>query len=88
MKYRKRPVVVEAVQWTGRNYAEVVAFVGRSLQHDETDAWGAYVEIPTSKRLHTTAWEGDWIVRNETGELGVLDADIFEAAYELVEEES
>lgn len=26
MKYRKKPVVIEAIQWTGDNYAEVATF--------------------------------------------------------------
>ncbi len=30
-KYRKKPVVVEALQWTGSNLEEVEEFVGGSL---------------------------------------------------------
>lgn len=26
MKYRKKPVVVEAVRWNGNNYKEVIGF--------------------------------------------------------------
>ena len=28
MKYRSKPKIVDAEQWTGKNYAEIVAFVG------------------------------------------------------------
>lgn len=27
MKYRKKPVVIEAVQWTGENHAEMCEFI-------------------------------------------------------------
>ena len=30
MKYRKKPVVVEAVKWTGENVKEIAAFMGSS----------------------------------------------------------
>ena len=30
MKYRKRPVEIEAVQWTGKNLEECKAFLGDS----------------------------------------------------------
>lgn len=26
MKYRKKPVVIDAIQWTGDNYAEIFKF--------------------------------------------------------------
>ena len=33
MKYRKKPVVVEAIRWTGDNLDEIKAFVGGSLEY-------------------------------------------------------
>ena len=30
MKYRKKPVVVEAVRWNGNNYKEVIDFAGNN----------------------------------------------------------
>lgn len=38
MKYRKKPVVIEAIQWTGLNLEEIKAFVGKDLQYDIMDA--------------------------------------------------
>ena len=35
--YRKKPVVIEAVQWTGLNLEEIKSFVGRNLQYDIID---------------------------------------------------
>ena len=33
-KYRKKPVVVEAIQWTGSNLEEIRNFVGSDLIED------------------------------------------------------
>ena len=33
MKYRKKPVVIEAMQWTGLNLEEVKKFVGETLTY-------------------------------------------------------
>lgn len=35
-KYRKKPVVIEAVQWRGDNLEEVIAFTGR---HKSAEGW-------------------------------------------------
>lgn len=32
MYYRKKPVVIEAIQWNGNNLAEVKEFVGDDLE--------------------------------------------------------
>ena len=36
VRYRKKPVVIEAVQWTGKNYDEVEEF----MHHSPTQAFG------------------------------------------------
>lgn len=35
MKYRKKPVVVEAVQWTGKNQTEIDQFCGTKVVWSE-----------------------------------------------------
>ena len=40
MKYRKKPVVIEAIQWNGTNLEEIKAFVGESLTYDILDCGG------------------------------------------------
>lgn len=35
-KYRKKPVVISAIQWNGNNRNEVINFVGRSAVFDRT----------------------------------------------------
>lgn len=38
MKYRKKPVVIEAVQWNGLNLEEIKEFIGDSLIYEISDA--------------------------------------------------
>ena len=94
-KYRKKPVVIEAVQWTGENLAEVLTFTGK---HPDWDKWfdsfehyEAYVRaddmIFKIKTLEgtMTASPGDWIIRGVNGEHYPCKPDIFEKTYEKVE---
>ena len=81
MKYRKKPVVVEAVQWTGDNLAEMEAFVS-------PEAWGGtwWSEAQTL-RIKTLEGEhrallGDFIIRGVKGEFYPCKPDIFEKTYE------
>lgn len=65
----KKPVKVQAVQWTGDNYGEIACFVGhvRSVYHLNDE----YTIIET--------FEGDHYLRN--GEIYSCDPDIFEKTY-------
>lgn len=41
-KYRKIPIIVEAIRWNGINLDEIKAFVGKSLIYEIIDdAWRA-----------------------------------------------
>ena len=85
MKFRKKPVVVEAVQWNG-NLTEMKDFIG--------DYMGDYVLFfnPENKIIiHTlegemTAQIGDWVIKGVNDEFYPCKPDIFEKTYEKVEE--
>lgn len=89
MKYRKKPVVIEAVQWNGRNLEEIKSFVGNDLEYDIFDtAWEAgkgapYVdmEIITLEGVHQVT-VGDYIIKGVAGEFYPCKPDIFEQMYE------
>lgn len=34
MKYRKKPVVIEAIQWNGNNLKEVMEFMGSEFRYN------------------------------------------------------
>jgi hypothetical protein len=82
MRYRKKPVVIEAVQWHGEsNCAEVFAFLGQD-DHDVTDELDhSVIHIPTLEGT-MTAQAGDWIIKGVKGEFYPCKPDIFEATYE------
>lgn len=80
MKYRKKPVVIEAVQWTGSNRSEVLEFSPVAFWGDNTG-----LKISTLEgALHAS--EGDWIIKGVQGEFCPCKPDIFTATYEAVEE--
>lgn len=83
MKYRKIPIVIEAIQWTGDNYEEVCEFVGKRL-----DIATGYNDVGLMIRtLEGTmfASQGDYIIRGIKGEYYPCKPDIFEETYEEAE---
>lgn len=91
-KFRKKPIVIEAVQWTGANVNEVLPFFGDFSKLPNN---GAYVNpgighcppegtltIPTLEG-DMTASAGDWIIKGVNGEFYPCKPDIFEKTYEL-----
>lgn len=92
MKYRKKPVVIEAVQWTGINLQEIKEFVGDSLQYDILDAaWQVGKGRPhVNMTIHTLEGDhncsaGDFIIKGVAGEFYPCKPDIFEQTYEPAE---
>jgi hypothetical protein len=86
MKYRKKPVVVEAMQFTGKNHTAVREWgdeLGKVGVWDGTGGGG--MVIPTLEGDHR-ADPGDWIIRGVKGEFYPCKPDIFEATYEAVSE--
>ena len=89
MKYRKKPVVVDAIQWNGSNIKELEAFVTRGLSicHaigvDVANGVKYYVSIQTLEGEHLVR-EGDYIIKGVKGEFYPCKPDIFEQTYEKV----
>ncbi len=75
MKYRKKPIVVEAVQWFKHgDHNMVVPITG-----DGTNGW-----IHTLEGGHVVS-PGDWIIRGISDEYYPCKPHIFEATYEPAE---
>lgn len=94
MKYRKKPVVIEAVKWTGFNKEEIQAFAkGRNVIHFHGVKVGSRHEyIGTYYELYIDTLEGrmfankgDYIIKGVDGEFYPCKPDIFEKTYEVVE---
>lgn len=77
-KFRKKPVVIEAIQWTGANPSEVTAFRGGACLYD---ADGPIIETLEGDMK---TMPGDWIIKGVKGEFYPCKPDIFEATYEAV----
>lgn len=82
MKYRKKPVVIDAVRWNGENFGDVVALGGDPHRHIFTT--GDFLNIETLEGT-MLANLGDWIIKGVKGELYPCKPDIFEATYEKAE---
>jgi hypothetical protein len=80
-KYRKKPVVIEAVQWTGNNLEELRSFVPEEHRHNRINE---PIGIKTLEGIMTIS-EGDFVIRGVKGEYYPCKPDIFEATYDVVE---
>ena len=80
-KYRKLPVVIEAVQWTGENWRELGDFIEciHALLPDKGE-----IDISTLEGI-ITASKGDYIIKGISGEFYPCKPDIFAKTYEAVE---
>lgn len=84
-RYRKKPVVIEAVQWTGKNVDEIKKFMAGS----EREPWmrGRVVIIDTLEGPHVAS-PGDYIIKGVHGEFYPCKPDIFAKTYEEVPDEN
>ena len=85
MKYRKKPVVIDAIQYQREdNIMEVQDFFG-----DENGNVLIYDEPINQYKIRTlegdmTLLRGDWIIKDVAGEFYPCKPDIFELTYEKV----
>lgn len=80
-KYRKKPVEIEAIQFTGDNMYDIIKF------SDASDNFGFKERLVTIQTLEgtMTANIDDWIIKGVSGEFYPCKPDIFEKTYEKVE---
>jgi len=97
MKFRKKPIVIEAVQLSWRTWNEVCDFLGDIVSQENpartsaefSDNCGEFVpdyieiSIPTLEGF-MLARHGDWIIKGVNGEFYPCKPDIFEKTYEAV----
>lgn len=79
-KFRKQPVEVEAVRWTGENGAELREW------SDGAVVCGTLWAIVKTLEGEMRGDLGDWIIRGVKGEFYPCKPDIFEATYEPAQE--
>lgn len=92
MKFRKKPVVIEAEQWDGKFDDVVFSFIWFIAFKDrETECPQCHNPLSRHGRVNTLEGShivcpNDWIITGVKGERYPCKPDIFEATYELVAE--
>ena len=99
LKFRKKPVVIEAFQMTEErraSNADWPEWMHRAWQLDRETTGSLYpteegtsdgtLSIGTLEGQHLVSW-GDWIIQGVKGELYPVKCDIFYATYDKVEED-
>jgi hypothetical protein len=86
MRFRKKPVEVEAVRWDDENIREITDF----MHPARPEYIGGFLDSDDLLGIATLegrmiAKKGDWIIRGVKGEFYPCKPDVFEATYEAVE---
>ena len=85
MKYRKKPVVVEARQLTRENGPELWEWADSKPRYGMDGEVDGLTIFTLEGRMKADF--GDWIIRGVRGEFYPCKPDVFEATYEPVEED-
>ena len=86
MKYRKKPLVIEAIQYNKPEDADLMElkfgenFINTAMYDENTEELAA---IMTLEGQHKVT-KGDYIIRGVKGELYPCKPDIFEMTYEAL----
>lgn len=86
MKYRKKPVMVEAARWTGEGWL-ALPFWARKGTMPVYVARGLAPLIVRTLEGEMKCQPGDWLIKGVNGEVYPCKPDIFEKTYEPVEDE-
>ena len=79
MKYRKKPVVIEAIQFNGENQGDVAEFMGEMIR---TNFFPDILIETLDGTMKANI--GDYIIKGVKGEFYPCKPDIFEMTYEPV----
>ena len=101
MKYRKKPTIVDAIQWTGDNEREMEQFISTkfSITYNEPEIFKTWTVDTITTKAHIRekqisidtlegtmiADKGDLIIKGVNGEFYPCKPDVFEKTYEKAE---
>lgn len=80
MKFRKKPVIIDAIRWVGNNLTEIIGFCDKAVIKSDGKL---YIKTLEGDHLATP---GDFIIKGVKGEFYPCKPDIFEMTYEPVVE--
>jgi len=79
--FRKKPVAVEAIQYTDKTAEQVVKFIGNTKHTWGRNEKGTVLYLDTLEGGHEAS-QNDWIIKGVKGEFYPCKPDIFEQTYE------
>ena len=82
MKFVKKPIPIDAVQWTGYNFDEIAKFI-KDNHPVITDTNNLLISTLEGEMKASI---GSWIIRGPKGEYYPCRGDIFEETYEPISE--
>ena len=82
--FRKRPVIIKAMQFTMESKDQCLEFATCNRYSDDDGDGNPVIKLQTLEGV-MTASVGDWIVRGVIGEFYPVKPDIFEKTYEEVD---
>ena len=85
MKFRKKPVVIEAMEFTEESKNQVFHWVTCNHYADFDAVTDAPTMVIETLEGNHTARLGDWIIKGVRGEFYPIKPDIFAETYEAVE---
>jgi len=88
-RYRKKPVIIEAMQWDGseESAAQIRTMLSEDVSYEVTNE-GFFVKLYISTREgELNASIGDWIVKGIKNEVYPVKDDIFNLSYDPLEDE-
>lgn len=91
-KYRKKPVIIEAVQWNGKNFDECMNFMGETCgnkiayEYYEEQCVGSGEIMIQTLEGNMMASKNDYIIKGVNGEFYPCKPDIFIKTYEEIVE--
>lgn len=80
-KYIKKPIPIEAIQWTGNNFDQLWKFAGDKVWIDES----GYLNVKTLEgSFRSKNRVGDYLIKGIKGEFYICEKQIFEESYQRV----
>ena len=80
MKFIKKPIAVEAIQWKGDNITEILLLSADGGRDISQEVFGDNLNITTLEGV-MLANLNDWIIKGVSGECYPCKPDIFEKTY-------
>lgn len=91
MRYKKKPVVIDAIQWIGGEYKCLDDFCGKNwtradaIDYNQPADHEQVVVYNTAEKAWIHVPVNHWIIRGVRGELYPCEPEIFKQTYERVE---